>query len=121
MLRWDVPKGDWVIIRIGHTDTGAHVSTHSVGWGGRVLDYMNSDSLDAYWNRNVEPLLQAIGPLAGTTLRYVHTDSWEGGGMNWTPGFDRTFRENRGYDRSPHHRRCNWQPSDAKTPVQRAG
>ncbi len=100
-LRGDVPKGDWVILRIGHTDTGAHVSTQSVGWGGRVLDYMNSDSLDAYWNRNVEPLVQAIGPLAGTTLRYVHTDSWEGGGMNWTPGFDRTFRQNRGYDPLP--------------------
>ena len=101
MLRWDVPKGNWVILRIGHTDTGAHVSTQSAGWGGRVLDYMNPNSLDAYWNRNIEPLLRAIGPLAGTTLRYVHTDSWEGGGMNWTPGFDRTFRENRGYDPLP--------------------
>ena len=100
-LRWDVPKGEWVILRIGHTATGAHVSTQSAGWGGRVLDYMNPNSLDAYWNRNIEPLFKAIGPLAGTTLRYVHTDSWEGGGMNWTPGFDRTFRENRGYDPLP--------------------
>jgi len=100
-LRWDVPEGEWVILRIGHTATGAHVSTQSAGWGGRVLDYMNPDSLDAYWDRNIEPLFRAIGPLAGTTLRYVHTDSWEGGGMNWTPGFDRTFRENRGYDPIP--------------------
>lgn len=101
MLRWDVPQGDWVILRIGHTATAAHVSTQSEGWGGRVLDYMNLDSLDAYWDRNIEPLLKAIGPMAGTTLRYVHTDSWEGGGMNWTPGFDRTFQENRGYDPIP--------------------
>jgi len=101
LLRWDVPAGEWVVLRIGHTATGAHVSTQSAGWGGRVLDYMSSDSLDAYWNRNVEPLLEAVGPMAGTTLRYVHTDSWEGGGMNWTPGFDRTFRENRGYDPLP--------------------
>ncbi len=100
-LRWNVPDGEWVVLRIGHTATGAHVSTQSAGWGGRVLDYMNSASLDAYWNRNIEPLFQAIGPLAGTTLRYVHTDSWEGGGMNWTPGFDRTFQENRGYDPIP--------------------
>ena len=50
---------------------------------------------------NIEPLCAAIGPLAGTTLRYIHTDSWEGGGMNWTPGFDRTFREHRGYDLIP--------------------
>jgi len=100
-LRWDVPKGEWVVLRFGHTATDAHVSTQSAGWGGRVLDYLNPDSLDAYWNRNIEPLFKAIGPMAGTTLRYIHTDSWEGGGMNWTPGFDRAFKKNRGYDPLP--------------------
>ncbi len=100
-LGWDAPKGEWVILRIGHTATGAHVSTQSAGWGGRVLDYMNPDSLGAYWKRNIEPLLDAIGPMAGTALRYVHTDSWEGGGMNWTPGFERAFEDRRGYDLLP--------------------
>ncbi len=101
MLGWHVPAGEWVVIRFGHTATGAHVSTQSAGWGGRVLDYLNPDSLDAYWQRNIDPILEAIGPMAGTTLRYVHTDSWEGGGMNWTPGFDRAFKANRGYDPLP--------------------
>ncbi|MCF7731466.1 MAG: hypothetical protein K9N23_07255 [Akkermansiaceae bacterium] len=100
-LRWQVPAGEWEVLRIGHSATNAHVSTQSAGWGGRVLDYLNPASLDAYWNRNIEPLCKAIGPLAGTTLRYIHTDSWEGGGMNWTPGFERIFRENRGYDPLP--------------------
>jgi len=100
-LRWQVPKGEWMVLRLGHTATGAHVSTQSAGWGGLVLDYMNPDSLLAYWNRNVEPLCNAIGPMAGTTLRYIHTDSWEGGGMNWTPGFDLTFKQSRGYDPLP--------------------
>jgi hypothetical protein len=100
-LRWDVPEGNWVILRMGHTAAGAHVSTQSAGWGGRVLDYMNPDSLRTYWQRNIEPLFKAIGPMAGKTLRYVHTDSWEGGGMNWTPGFEQTFKKNRGYDPLP--------------------
>ena len=100
-LNWDVPKGRWQILRLGHTNTNAHVSTHSNGWGGRVLDYLNPKSLDAYWRRNIDPLFKAIGPMAGTTMRYVHTDSWEGGGMNWTTGFDRAFRNNRGYDIFP--------------------
>ncbi|WP_236621163.1 glycosyl hydrolase [Rhodopirellula sallentina] len=100
-LRWDAPQGRWMVLRIGHTNVNSHVSTHSAGWGGRVLDYMNPGSLDAYWNRNITPLMNAIGPLAGTTLKYVHTDSWEGGGMNWTPGFDETFQLNRGYDPIP--------------------
>jgi hypothetical protein len=100
-LRWRAAAGRWAVLRIGHVATRAHVSTQSAGWGGLVLDYMSTDALRAYWNGNIEPLCQAIGSLAGTTLRYVHTDSWEGGGMNWTPGFDRTFRKNRGYDLLP--------------------
>lgn len=101
ILDWQVPEGDWVILRVGHTNTGAKVSTHSAGWDGRVLDNMNPVSLNEYWNRHIEPLLAAVGPLAGKTLRYAHTDSWEGGGMNWSPGFDKTFQQRRGYDPIP--------------------
>jgi hypothetical protein len=100
-LRWEAPKGKWEILRIGHIPAGGHVSTHSAGWGGRVIDYLNPAALDDYWKQNIEPLCKAIGSLAGTTLRYIHTDSWEGGGMNWTPGFDGTFRKHRGYDLTP--------------------
>ncbi len=101
MLSWKAPAGKWEILRIGHIPAGGHVSTQSAGWSGRVIDYLNPAALDAYWKTNVEPLCKAIGPLAGTTLRYIHTDSWEGGGMNWTPGFDRTFQKHRGYDLTP--------------------
>lgn len=100
-LRWNAPEGTWVLLRFAHSPTGGHVSTHSAGWGGRVLDYLNPDALRNYWNRNIEPLMEAIGPLAGTALGYVHTDSWEGGGMNWTPGFDVGFIENMGYNPLP--------------------
>ena len=100
-LEWDAPAGRWEILRIGHTATGAHVSTHSAGWGGRVIDLLSPAALDSYWDTHVEPIFQALGPHAGTTLKYVHTDSWEGGGMNWTPDLDRTFRKNRGYDPMP--------------------
>jgi hypothetical protein len=100
-LTWDAPAGRWEILRIGHTATGAHVSTHSEGWGGRVIDLLSPAALDSYWNANVEPIFKALGSHAGTTLKYVHTDSWEGGGMNWTPGFDRAFKELNGYDILP--------------------
>lgn len=99
-LRCYLPEGPdrWVVLRFGHTNTNAHVSTMSAGWEGRVLNYLNPASLDAYWDRNIAPLMKAIGPLAGSTLRYIHTDSWEGGGMNWTPGLDDRFVKNHGYD-----------------------
>ena len=66
-----------------------------------MIDLLSPAALDSYWNTNISPIFKALGPHAGTTLKYVHTDSWEGGGMNWTPGFDRVFRERRGYDPMP--------------------
>ena len=97
-LNWDVPGGEWQIMRFGYTLSGARVSTHSQGWGGRVLDYLDPAALEAYWERVVRPLIEDAGPRAGRTLRYLHTDSWELGGANWTPGFIREFRNRRGYD-----------------------
>jgi hypothetical protein len=101
ILTWDVPDGDWEIIRLGHTATRAHVSTSSGEWQGRVIDHLSPAALQNYWNSNIAHLLDSIGPLAGTTLRYLHTDSWEGGGMNWTPGFEEEFKKRKGYDPLP--------------------
>lgn len=101
-LRWEAPRGDWRVQRFGYTVTDAKVSTASGDWQGPVVDYMSTAVLEAYWSRHVQPLLDAIGPLAGTTLKYLHTDSWECGGMNWTGGFEKEFASRRGYDPTPY-------------------
>ncbi len=100
-LHWSIPAGTWTILRFGYTLTGAKVSTSSGDWQGSVLDYMSTPVLEAYWDRNVRPLLSDVEPFMGETLRFLHTDSWECGGMNWTPGFQEEFRTRRGYDLIP--------------------
>jgi hypothetical protein len=100
-LRWSVPEGDWVVVRVGYTCSGAHVRTSSHGWTGLVVDYLDADALRWYWQEVVEPLIDDAGPAVGKTWKYVHTDSWECGGMSWTPGFRDEFRERRGYDVLP--------------------
>jgi len=97
-LHWQIPQGRWTILRCGFTPTEARVSTSSQGWEGRVLDYMNADTFRVYWNEVVEPLLADIGPSVGRTLKYLQTDSWECGGMNWTDSFAAEFQKRRGYD-----------------------
>ena len=101
-LHWDVPEGEWQVFRFGYTLSGAHVSTASGEWQGLVVDYMSTPVLEAYWDRNVQPLLDAAGPLAGRSWQWLHTDSWECGGMNWTPGFEEHFKDLRGYDPLPY-------------------
>ena len=97
-LRWQVPPGRWTVLRIGYTPTHAHVATSSDNWKGHVIDYLSSDVFDRYWYRVVDPLLQKAGPLAGTVLKQLETDSWECGGMNWSPGFAEDFSRYNGYD-----------------------
>jgi len=97
-LRWQVPPGKWTVLRIGYTPTKAHVATSSDNWKGHVIDYLSRDVFDRYWYRVVDPLLQKAGALAGTVLKQLETDSWECGGMNWSPGFAEDFRRYNGYD-----------------------
>jgi hypothetical protein len=97
-LSWDVPEGEWSIMRIGYTCTESQVSTSSGDWQGGVLDYMSKEAFDFYWNDVVEPIFKAAGDHVGTTLKYMETDSWECGGMNWTDKFSAAFKNYRGYD-----------------------
>jgi hypothetical protein len=98
LLEWDAPEGQWNVMRIGYTCTRADVSTSSEGWHGRVIDYLSKEAFEVYWNDVVEPVLAAAGGHVGTTLKYMETDSWECGGMNWTDSFAEEFKRYRNYD-----------------------
>ncbi|MCP3928316.1 MAG: glycoside hydrolase, partial [Bacteroidetes bacterium] len=97
-LSWDAPKGKWAVVRFGYTCTNSHVSTSSGDWQGSVLDYMSKEAFDFYWNDVVEPIFEAAGDHVGTTLKYMETDSWECGGMNWTDKFAEEFQNYRAYN-----------------------
>lgn len=97
-LKWDAPEGEWSILRFGYTCTGAKVSTSSNEWQGLVLDYLSSEAFDFYWNTVVDPILSDASEYEGTTLKFMETDSWECGGMNWSDNFRNEFMDYNGYD-----------------------
>ena len=101
-LSWNAPAGEWDVFRFGFTvGDHAQVSTSSDGWGGYALDVLDDGAFKRYWDAVVEPLIADAGPLAGKTLRYLHTDSWEVEAINWTPSLREEFRARRGYDLLP--------------------
>jgi hypothetical protein len=102
-LSWKVPPGEWQVLRFGWTLNGGHVSTSSGDWKGLMVDYLDADALKTYWKKNVVPLLDAVGPLAGAgkALTGIETDSWEGGGLNWSRTLPEAFLRARGYDLTP--------------------
>jgi hypothetical protein len=101
-LSWQVPEGEWELLRFGYTASGARVSTSSQPWQGLALDYLDRGALESYWRQVVAPLIADAGPLAGRTFKYLVTDSWELGGVNWTANFRDEFRKRRGYDPLPY-------------------
>ncbi|WP_160115280.1 glycosyl hydrolase [Bryocella elongata] len=101
-LTWQAPGGDWEILRIGYTASGALVSTSSSTWKGLAIDYLDHRAFDRYWDQNMQPLLEAAKPYLGRSLRYLVTDSWELGGANWTADFREQFQRRRGYDPVPY-------------------
>ena len=101
-LRWEAPAGQWEILRFGCTlNDHCRVSTCSDGWQGYALDPFDAGAFRKYWDQVVEPLIADAGPLAGTALKYLHTDSWEVEVANWTPTLREEFRRRRGYDLIP--------------------
>ena len=97
-IQWDVPPGQYVIMRFGHTGTGVSVSTHSPGAGGLAIDYMSAAAMDLQFNRVVKPLLEDLEKIGSSSLRYLHDDSWELGAANWTPLMEQAFTEANGYN-----------------------
>jgi hypothetical protein len=102
-LVWDAPEGKWQVLRFGCTlADNCKVSTSSDTWSGYALDVLDADAFQRYWDTIVAPLIADAGPLAGKTLRYLHTDSWEVDAFNWTPTLREEFKTRRGYDPLPY-------------------
>lgn len=100
-LTWDAPAGEWEILRFGYKLSGAVVSTCSPTWKGLALDHLNRNAFESYWRQAVAPILDDPAVRSTKSLKYLFTDSWELGGMNWTENLRQEFRQRRGYDPFP--------------------
>jgi len=101
LLTWDAPEGEWTIIRYGWTNTWAHTSTTSDGWFGQCIDHLNPDAFEVF-NKNVLQPIIKNGKQAGNSVKFLLTDSWEMGMVNWTNCFPEEFIKFRGYDITPY-------------------
>jgi len=97
-LTWDVPAGDWTVLRIGHTPTGAQNAPSPDSGRGLEVDKLSRAAFDTHWAGMMGPLIRELGPLAGKTLDNCLIDSYEVGAQNWTEDFRAEFTKRRGYD-----------------------
>jgi len=97
-LMWDVPEGDWVVLRLGYTPTGKDNHPAPKEGTGLECDKFSKTALDVHWAGFMAKILADIGPLAGKTLNTSLIDSYEVGGQDWTADFRAEFQRRRGYD-----------------------
>ncbi len=97
-LTWEVPAGQWTIMRFGRTSTGANTRPAPVPGLGLECDKLDKAALDAHFEKFIGRLMGDIGNLTGKSLTSLHIDSWEMGPQNWTGAFRDNFRNLRGYD-----------------------
>ena len=97
-LRWDVPPGSWIILRLGYTPTGVNNHPAPKEGTGLECDKLSKAALDAHWDGFMQKVLDDIGPLAGKALDSSLIDSYEVGGQDWTANFREEFQKRRGYD-----------------------
>jgi hypothetical protein len=101
-LVWEVPEGNWTIMRIGHTSTG---HTNATGGGGKGLecDKFNPEAVRIQFNNWFAEAIRQAGPeTAKEVLKTFYIDSWECGSQNWSPVFRAEFKKRRGYDCLPY-------------------
>jgi hypothetical protein len=100
-LDWDVPAGNWTLLRFGYTSTGKNNHPAREGGYGLECDKLSKEAARVMFDGLMAKLVKEVGPMAGKTLTATHVDSWEVGSQNWTPKFREEFKRRRGYDPVP--------------------
>jgi hypothetical protein len=104
-LTWDVPAGDWTILRMGRRTTGANTRPAPQPGLGWECDKFDRTALDAHFDQFIGKLLKVVGPRPtdrSTGWTMLHIDSWEMGAQNWSAAFAEEFQRRRGYDPRPY-------------------
>jgi len=103
-LQWEVPPGEWTILRMGRRSTGANTRPAPAAGLGFESNKFDKRALESHFEAYFDPLLKRVGPrpLDRTTgFTGLDADSWEMGAQNWTSGFREEFKKRRNYDPWP--------------------
>lgn len=101
-LEWDVPEGEWAVIRFVCTNTGKRLHAASPKSDGFVIDHFNPEATEKHFQYIIDQLLSEVGKFKNTPLEYLYLPSYEVRGISWTPNFQQEFKKRRGYDIIPY-------------------
>ncbi len=100
-LTWNVPAGDWVVVRFGMTATGVTNAPAAPEGRGPEVDKMSKAAVESHFDAFMGNILNRIPAADRRALKWVVADSYETGSQNWTDGLAADFRQKYGYDPTP--------------------
>ena len=97
-LAWNVPPGEWTILRFVCANTGLSLKIPSPRSHGLAIDHFNSQATKTHFDYLIDRLHHELGSFKDTALKYTYVCSYELSGSTWTPDFLEEFKKRRGYD-----------------------
>ncbi|HPE76227.1 MAG TPA: glycosyl hydrolase [Draconibacterium sp.] len=100
-LNWNVPAGNWTIMRFGLRNNGAVTRPAPMPGLGFEADKFDTTHFNSHFDDYIGKIIQKTGArksgiTAGWTM--IHIDSWEMGAQNWSDNFREEFIKRRKYD-----------------------
>ncbi|MBK8978460.1 MAG: hypothetical protein IPM29_21385 [Planctomycetes bacterium] len=100
-LHWQIPAGDWTILRFVCCGTGQRLVCPSPQSSGLLVDHLSRAATDRHFEVMLDRLF--AGGERPAALTHMMLDSFEvWPRTDWTPGFAGVFATTYGYDPLPH-------------------
>ncbi|MCF0234419.1 MAG: glycoside hydrolase family 2, partial [Thermoguttaceae bacterium] len=101
VLTWDVPEGDWIVLRAGMTPTGTTNAPAVPEATGYEVDKISREHTLEHFNAYMQDLIDRFPAEDMKSFKIVIQDSYEVGGQNITDDFSARFEKAFGYDPTP--------------------
>ena len=96
-LIWNVPEGEWTIVRFGYQPTGRKNHPAPPAGKGLEIDKLSKEAVDFYWEKSISKMIAAGKQNDNIALKHIVIDSYEVGHQNWNKTFAKNFETQRGY------------------------
>ena len=101
VLTWDVPEGNWIVLRTGMLPTGVENGPAIEDGIGLEVDKWSQEHLAAHYDAFVGELCRRIPAEDRKAWKVIVADSYEKGGQNFGDDFFEDFQNRYGYDPKP--------------------
>lgn len=101
-LTWDVPEGEWTVLRTGMTPTGVVNDPACPDATGYEVDKLSRKHAEEHFDAYIGEILRRIPADERKSFKLLVQDSYEVGGQNFTDDMIPVFKERYGYDPVPY-------------------